>query len=95
MPRTFVTVHHVASEISQGLEQQMRQNFAEFSSETKVRDLFGEIRSHFFAQYCSGENRQFRNLSCVSVTLSYLQTDATTPNFVGLTVLRVDVSVCT
>ena len=25
-----------------------------------------------FAQYCGGENRQFRNLSCVSVTLSQL-----------------------
>ena len=55
MPRTFVSVHHLVSEISQGLQQKMLRNFAEISSETKVRNLFveiREIRSHFFAQYC-------------------------------------------
>ena len=56
MPHIFVSVHHLVSEISQGLEQQMRRNFAKISSETKVRNLFveiREIRSHFFfAQYC-------------------------------------------
>ena len=51
MPRTFVSVHHLVSEISQGLQQKMFRNFAEISSETKVRNLFveiREIRSHFF-----------------------------------------------
>ena len=43
MLRTFLSVHHLASEISQGLAQQMRRNFAEFSSETKVRSLWSSL----------------------------------------------------
>ena len=92
MPRTLVSAHHITFEISQGLEQWMRQNFAEIR---KFRQISAKFALISFAQYCGGENRQFRNLSCVSVTLSHLQTGATTPNFVGLTVLRVDVPVCT
>ena len=51
MPRTFVSVHRLVSEISQGLQQKMLRNFVEISSGTKVRNLFveiREIRSHFF-----------------------------------------------
>ena len=47
----------VASEIFRGLEQWMRRNFAEFSSETKFRNLFALIS---FALYCRGRpSKQF------------------------------------
>ena len=44
MPRNFVSINHLACEISPTLEQQKHRNFAAFSSEAKVRNLIVEIR---------------------------------------------------
>ena len=50
MSRTFVLVHHLAFKISQGLEQKMPRNFAEVSSETKVRNFMRRNSLSFLLQ---------------------------------------------
>ena len=63
IPRNFVSINHLACEISPTLEQQKHRNFAAFLSEAKVRNLMAEIRvislisANFvcisFSQYCN------------------------------------------
>ena len=63
MRRNFVSINHLACEISPTLEQQKQRNFTAFSSDAKVRNLIAEIRVislisvNFacisFAQYCT------------------------------------------
>ena len=63
MPRNFVSINHLACEISPTSEQWKHRNFAAFSSEAKVRNLIAGIRvislilANFvcisFAQYCT------------------------------------------
>ena len=44
MPGNFVSINHLACEISPTLEQQKHLNFAAFSSDAKVCNLIAEIR---------------------------------------------------